>query len=62
MKCPRCGAYMVYENFYANNEPLCAWKCILCGEYMDDVVMENRLFHTVKRKRTRDEVKEPVLS
>jgi hypothetical protein len=62
MKCPRCGACMVYENFYADNEPSCSWKCIFCGEYVDDVVMENRLFHTVKCKRTRGEVKEPVLS
>ena len=53
MLCPRCGASMVYEKFYGNNEPLSAWKCILCGEYVDDVIIKNRLSHKLKRKRTR---------
>jgi hypothetical protein len=53
MLCPHCGAIMVYEKFYWNNKPLSGWKCILCGEYVDDVIIKNRLSHKLKRKRTR---------
>ena len=53
MPCLDCGASMVYEKFYENNKPLSAWKCILCGECVDDVIIKNRLSHKLKRKRTR---------
>ncbi len=53
MVCPYCGGYMVYEKSYENNEPLCSWRCILCGEYMDDVIMENRLLQELKRQRSK---------
>lgn len=53
MVCHHCHGNMVYEKVYAENELLFAWKCILCGEYVDDVIMENRLLQKLKRKRTK---------
>ena len=53
MVCPHCGAYMIFEKSYRQNEPSCTWKCILCGEYVDNVIMKNRLFQGLKCKRTR---------
>jgi hypothetical protein len=53
MVCPHCGTNMVYEKFYGNNNPLCTWKCILCGEYVDDVIMKNRSFQELRRNRSK---------
>ncbi len=53
MVCPYCGGYMVYEKSYENNEPLYTWKCILCGEYMDDVIKKNRLLQKLGRQTSK---------
>ena len=42
MKCHRCGSVMVYERFYSPGENFWGWRCILCGEIIDEVIMENR--------------------
>jgi hypothetical protein len=42
MKCHRCGSMMVYERFYSLDEPFSGWRCILCGEIFDQVILENR--------------------
>jgi uncharacterized C2H2 Zn-finger protein len=42
MKCPRCGSVMVYEIFYGPNGNFWGWRCIFCGEILDDVILENR--------------------
>jgi hypothetical protein len=33
---------MVYERFYSLDEPFSGWRCILCGEIFDQVILENR--------------------
>ncbi len=33
---------MAYEQFYGGNEYFWGWRCIFCGEIVDDVVLENR--------------------
>jgi hypothetical protein len=43
MKCDRCGGTMAYEKFYGQNEDYFGWRCILCGEIVDLVILENRL-------------------
>jgi DNA-directed RNA polymerase subunit RPC12/RpoP len=43
ISCPRCGGVMVYEKFYGNAEFFFGWRCILCGEIVDQVIQENRL-------------------
>lgn len=42
MKCHRCGSMMVYEKFYGSHEHFSGWRCILCGEIIDQVILENR--------------------
>ena len=42
MKCGKCGGLMAYEKFYSEVEDLCGWRCIACGEIIDQVVLENR--------------------
>lgn len=43
MKCARCGGLMAYEEFYAKFEDFLAWRCIACGDIVDQVILENRL-------------------
>ncbi|MGZ3569204.1 MAG: hypothetical protein ACXU9W_10485 [Thermodesulfobacteriota bacterium] len=42
MKCDRCGRSMAYEQFCGSQEYFWGWRCIFCGEIVDDVIMENR--------------------
>ena len=43
MKCHRCGGVMVFEKFYGSCEEFFGWRCVLCGEIVDQVILENRL-------------------
>jgi len=43
MKCYRCSSNMVYQKFYGPYEHFWGWRCIFCGEIIDQVIMENRL-------------------
>jgi hypothetical protein len=43
MKCYRCSSNMVYQKFYGPHEHYWGWRCIFCGEIIDQVIMENRL-------------------
>jgi len=42
MKCDRCGRAMAYEQFFGNQEHFWGWRCIFCGEIVDDVILENQ--------------------
>ena len=42
MKCHRCRGPMVYEKFYGPHEHFLGWKCLICGEIVDPVILENR--------------------
>jgi hypothetical protein len=42
MKCDRCGRAMAYEQFFGDQERFWGWRCIFCGEIIDDVILENR--------------------
>jgi hypothetical protein len=41
-RCIRCGGIMTYEKIYYGTEHFWVWKCIYCGEYIDQVILENR--------------------
>ena len=45
MKCMRCGGAMIYEKFYGDCEHFFGWRCVVCGEIIDQVILENRLVH-----------------
>jgi len=42
MKCHRCGSVMVCERFYGPDGNFLGWRCIMCGEIVDQVILENR--------------------
>ena len=42
MKCTKCGCLMSYERFYDRDDAFDAWRCICCGDIVDDVVLSNR--------------------
>jgi hypothetical protein len=33
---------MVYERFYGLGENFLGWRCVSCGEIIDEVILENR--------------------
>ena len=43
MKCNRCGGLMAYEKFYSAIEDFFGWRCLFCGEIVDQVILENRI-------------------
>jgi len=53
MKCYRCGGMMIHEKVYSEAEQLRIWRCILCGEYIDPVILENRQYQKTIRENSR---------
>jgi hypothetical protein len=46
---------MIYEKFYGPHEHFFGWRCILCGEIIDYLILENRqLFNTDQERRIRE--------
>ncbi len=45
MKCSRCNGSMVHEHFYTEEGEFLGWRCIICGEIIDQVILENRYGH-----------------
>jgi hypothetical protein len=41
-KCLRCSGAVIYDKFYSTNETFWGWKCLICGEIVDPVILENR--------------------
>ena len=48
MRCNRCGGMTIYQKFYGHCEHFLGWRCIVCGEIIDQVIIENRLEHNMK--------------
>ena len=52
MKCSRCGGLMVYENYYTLEiAKIYEWRCIPCGEIIDEVILENRVMQRSSARR-----------
>jgi len=43
MRCHRCNGIMANERFYGPGEPFWGWRCIICGEVFDPLILENRI-------------------
>jgi hypothetical protein len=41
-RCIRCGGAMAYEIFYGSNESFWGFKCVICGEIVDPVILQDR--------------------
>ncbi|MEI9475175.1 MAG: hypothetical protein WCO26_01165 [Deltaproteobacteria bacterium] len=48
---------MVYENFYGLQEHFWGWRCILCGEIVDQVIMENRQWTKTREEALKEDEK-----
>jgi hypothetical protein len=44
---------MVYERFYGPHEHFSGWRCVLCGDIIDQVILENRQVEAVRQNRER---------
>lgn len=47
MECPRCAGNMIFETFRDMNDDtgriaFTGFRCILCGEILDPVILSNR--------------------
>ncbi len=42
MRCHRCESPMVYQKFYGPHDHFWGWRCICCGEIVDQIILENR--------------------
>jgi hypothetical protein len=42
-RCSRCGGMMIYESFFCTDEQFTGLKCVICGEVIDPVILQNRL-------------------
>jgi hypothetical protein len=42
MRCDRCNGRMAHEVFYGAEGAYFGWRCIACGEIIDQVILENR--------------------
>jgi len=44
MRCGKCGGLMVYEKFIGREiEDFSGWRCVICGEIVDEVILRNRV-------------------
>ena len=61
MNCSRCGGAMTREKFYSSHEYFWGWRCISCGEILDEIIFENRRMFGKQRgsKAYRQDVGEP---
>ena len=63
MKCYRCNGFMVLERFSRGIVYFDGWRCITCGEIIDETIVENRrkpkrLSKALMREREREQVEE----
>ena len=41
-RCSRCGGKMMYESFLGPYEEFTGFKCVICGEVIDPIILQNR--------------------
>jgi len=43
MRCGKCGGLMFYEKFISEEiEDFSGWRCVICGDIVDEVILKNR--------------------
>ena len=43
VRCLRCGGMMISEKFYDISNTFFGWRCVICGEILDPVILLHRL-------------------
>lgn len=41
-KCLRCNGAMIHDKFYCSHGQFWGWRCVICGEIVDPVILDNR--------------------
>ncbi len=41
--CPKCNGRMAFEKFYGESDSYFAWRCVICGDILDPVILLHRL-------------------
>jgi hypothetical protein len=54
MRCQRCNVVMVNERFYGPGDPFWGWRCMLCGNISDPIILENRSQRTALAAKGRE--------
>ena len=60
MRCHRCEGAMIYQKFYGPQEHFWGWRCILCGDIIDQTILENSSEFRVSVPATRRWVRLPA--
>lgn len=42
MRCIKCQGTMVHERFFTRGENFWAWRCVNCGQILDEFILNNR--------------------
>ena len=43
--CQRCYGRMAFEKFYSQDSSFFGWRCVMCGDILDPVILLHRLSH-----------------
>jgi hypothetical protein len=43
IKRPKCSGWMVSENHYCHNDGFSGWRCIMCGNILDPVILLHQI-------------------
>ena len=41
--CQRCNGRMAFEKFYGVSDSYFGWRCVICGDILDPVILLHRL-------------------
>lgn len=50
-RCDRCGGLLVWEEFEEGAGLAEGWRCVICGERLDPIIVKNRMEQAGKRGR-----------
>jgi hypothetical protein len=42
-KCRRCNGQMAFEKYYGQSNVFFGWRCVICGDILDPVILLHRL-------------------
>ena len=48
VSCQRCNGRMAFEKFYGPNSYFFGWRCVICGDILDPVILLHRLSRDAK--------------
>ena len=43
MHCQRCNGPMAFEKYFGPNDSFFGWRCLMCGDILDPVILLHRL-------------------